>query len=74
MQHSLRLACHLMITGLSLGTPHAYSDPFPRHSQSRTTIRSRAMPLLRCSTVHDQPALRALPTHHWKFQGRLKDR
>ena len=47
----------LMITG----THHAFSDPSSRHSQSRT--RSRTMPLLRSSTLHDQPALRAPPTH-----------
>ena len=51
----------LMITG----TPHACSDPSSRHSQSRTTSgRARTLPLLRCSTLHDQPALRASPAHH----------
>ena len=57
----------LMITG----THHAFSDPSSRHSQSRT--RSRTMPLLRSSTLHDQPALCAPPAHHWQFQRCLKD-
>ena len=57
----------LMITG----THHAFSDPSSRHSQSRT--RARIMPLLRSSTLHDQPALCAPPAHHWQFHRLLKD-